>query len=80
MKPSIGRIVHYVARDSADGVYPPTCRAAVITQVNYDVEDTPAEGYIGVAVLNPTGMFFHESCDYDKDHAPGSWHWVERVE
>jgi hypothetical protein len=31
--PSVGRIVHYVARGSADGVFPRTCRAAIITDV-----------------------------------------------
>lgn len=80
MKPSVGRIVHYMARGSADGAYPPVCRAAIITQVHYDVDPDTGEGYVGVAVLNPSGMFFHESIDYDKDSAPGSWHWPERVE
>lgn len=34
MKPSVGRIVHYVSRGSADGKFPKTCRAAIITQVD----------------------------------------------
>ncbi len=33
MTPSVGRIVHYVARGSADGVYPKMCRAATVAQV-----------------------------------------------
>ncbi len=32
-KPAGGRIVHYVARGSADGVFPPACRAAILTEV-----------------------------------------------
>lgn len=32
-KPSVGRIVHYVSRGSADGAYTPECRAAVIAEV-----------------------------------------------
>lgn len=79
MRPSVSRMVHYVARGSLDGVYPPVCRAAVITQVNYDQADG-IEGYVGLCVLNPTGLFFHEDVDYDADNAPGSWHWPERVD
>ena len=99
MKPSIGRIVHYMARGSLDRVYPPVCRAAIITQVDewYELrkeitatiaqgmelpEDmvTNLPGAVGLCVLNPSGMFFHESIDYDEAKAPGSWHWPERVD
>jgi hypothetical protein len=31
--PSVGDRVHYVSRGSADGVYPPACRAATVTEV-----------------------------------------------
>lgn len=31
--PSVGRIVHYVSRGSADGFFKPQCRAAIITVV-----------------------------------------------
>lgn len=59
--PAVGRSVHYVARGSADGVYPPACRAAVITEV----ERIDPDGYrqdgdqpnLGLCVLNPTGIF-----------------------
>lgn len=37
-KPSVGRVVHYVARGSADGVFPPACRAATITDAGSWVE------------------------------------------
>lgn len=54
MKPSIGRIVHYVARGSADGRFPKVCRAAIITEVSPDVPTV-----VGLMVANPTGLFFH---------------------
>lgn len=79
MRPSVGRVVHYVARGSADGVFPPACRAATVTEV--------AGGddmLIGACVQNPTGLFFHSvaagGVAYDQDKTPGSWHWPERVE
>lgn len=87
MKPSVGRIVHYVARGSADGVYPKACRAAVITEV------WTGEELVSVCVLNPTGVHWHTGCKYDPGepvenwinthsptYVPGTWHWPERVE
>ena len=84
-QPSVGRIVHYVSRGSADGVYQPECRAAIITEVD---EDDPQR--VGLCVLNPTGQFFHAldngGCEhYEPPHQGvhgyrgGTWHWPERV-
>jgi len=81
--PTVGRVVHYLARGSADGVFPPVCRAAHVTDVD---PDDPAR--IGVAVVNPTGLFFHPldagGCTLDGTdpagaRTPGSWHWPERA-
>lgn len=82
--PSVGRIVHYVARGSADGVFPATCRAAIVTEVRD--EDAPAKR-ISLCVLNPTGVFFDqgipEGAPADTDLSVplvgGTWHWPERV-
>lgn len=71
-KPSVGRIVHYTSYGTPGGEYPTECRAAVITEV-YD--DTEA---VGLAVLNPTGMFFNRTVPYNGG-AGGTWHWPERV-
>jgi hypothetical protein len=80
-KPSVGRVVHYMARGSLDGVFPPVCRAATVTEV----AEGDAEGLIGIMVSNPTGLFFHSvaagGCAQDEDgRTPGSWHWPERVD
>lgn len=70
-KPSVGRTVHYVARGSADGKFPPVCRAATVTEV----DDT---GRVGLMVANPTGLFFHPIADdggcayHDGAEQPGS--------
>lgn len=55
-KPSVGRVVHYVARGSADGRFPSVCRSATITEVD-------ADGRVGLMVANPTGLFFHPIAD-----------------
>lgn len=77
----IGRIVHYVSYGTPKGEYESTCRAAIITQVVSlgGVDDiTPPRA--GLAVLNPTGLFFHENLPQsEEDHLPGTWHWPEGV-
>lgn len=76
--PTIGRFVHYVSRGSLDGKFPPTCRAATVTEVGED-------GVVGLCVFNPGGIFFHQlsdgGCAYDDGPQPagGSWHWPERA-
>ena len=82
--PSVGRIVHYVARGSADGVFPVTCRAAVVTEV---AEFSPSHNGIGLAVFHPDGLLFakdiSEGAPMDTDLSVpavgGTWHWPERV-
>ena len=71
--PSTGRIVHYVSYGTEGGEYGKACRAAVVTEVRDS--DT-----VGLAVLNPSGVFFNEA-EYDGRVTPsgGTWHWPEQV-
>jgi hypothetical protein len=75
-RPSIGRMVHYVSRGSADGVFQPACRAATVTEADGTT--------VGLCVQNPNGLFFHPlengGVPFAADNTPGSWHWPERVE
>ena len=68
--PSVGRIVHYRSRGSADGIFKPECRAAIVTEVNTVFN-------VGLAVVNPNGMFFdHDVTNESHDeYIPGGWHW-----
>lgn len=64
MKPSVGRIVHYVSYGRAGGKFPSVCRAAIVTETD------PADpDRIGLTAINPTGMFFHAlsdgGCEYN---------------
>jgi hypothetical protein len=73
VKPSIGRIVHYVSYGTPGGEYASECRAAVVTETVGEV--------VGLAVLNPSGFFFNRDVHHFEDtHPGGSWHWPERVE
>lgn len=72
--PSVGRVVHYTAYGTPGGEYKPACRAAVITEVE-DAGDP--ESLVGLAVLNPTGMFFNQHVPFGE--GGGRWHWPERV-
>lgn len=71
--PSVGRIVHYVAYGTPGGEYPSVCRAAIVTEAK------PDSTGIGLAVLNPTGIFFNPDVQYGANNEPGTWHWPERV-
>ncbi|MDJ0464989.1 hypothetical protein [Streptomyces sp. H27-C3] len=73
--PTVGRIVHYVSRGSADGRYPSTCRAAIVTAVEGE--------QAALAVFNPEGLHFTLSDTPHALSAPlsgGTWHWPERAE
>lgn len=78
MKPSVGRIVHYVSYGTPGGEYHSECRAAVVTEVTGKQEDGHV---VGLCVMNPTGLFFNRAIDQsEEDHRGGTWHWPERVE
>jgi hypothetical protein len=80
MKPSVGRIVHYVSYGTPGGEYTSQCRAAVITAArghdNYLVAQK--EDTVDLCVLNPEGLFFNRNVEYSEDKRGGSWHWPER--
>ena len=92
MKPSVGRIVHYVSYGTPGGEYKSECRAAIVTEVPGDVERPQT---LGLCVLNPTGMFFNRTVPYyegdtghdhageevpERSYGGGAWHWPEREE
>lgn len=95
MRPSVGRIVHYVSYGTPGGEYKSECRAAVVTEVPALLSEQPNDGTAaGLCVLNPEGMFFKQGVPYHEgdtghDHAGeeiparsypgGTWHWPERV-
>lgn len=89
-QPSVGRIVHYVSHGTpvrADGgqAFTARCRAAIVTEVELGVPKSLGGERVGLAVLNPTGIFLHSleagGCKYhDADEPPGgTWHWPERA-
>jgi len=93
MKPSIGRIVHYVSYGTPGGEYTSQCRAAIVTEVDLVGSKILGGDRIGLCAVNPTGQFFHSLADGgsryhqgnpDVDgnllYPGGTWHWPEREE
>lgn len=68
-RPQINQPVHYVARGSADGVFPPVCRAALVTDRGTEETD------VSIVVFNSTGLFFQVDCRHDEAQGPGTWHY-----
>lgn len=66
MKPSVGRIVHYV--DHVQKV----CRAAIITEVQGDK--------VRLHVFLPGGELSPDRVPEDPGKGGYSWHWPERVD
>lgn len=78
MKPTVGRIVHYVSYGTPNGEFKPEHRAAIITAVSGEV-DSVGDPFVDLCVLNPTGLFFNQRVSYDEaPNAGGTWHWPER--
>ena len=69
--PTVGRIVHYQSFGTPGGEYKPEARAAVVTRVHSDT-------YVDLCVLNPGGIFFNTSVQFDADGKPGTWRWPPR--
>lgn len=74
MKPTVGRIVHYVSHGTPGGEYKSCCRAAVVTaaypETPAGVGDTMAAS---LCVMNPTGLFLNEVVRYDEGaETPGA--------
>ena len=73
MTPTVGRIVHYQSFGTPGGEYLPEPRAAIITTV------TSAGGHkVGLAVLNPSGLFFNDAVPFSETPKPGHWNWPPR--
>lgn len=83
-QPTIGAIVHYVSYGTPGGQYSSVCRAAVITEVGpwpggiSEADKHNIAVPVGLAVLNPEGMFFNRECvQSEGGHDGGTWHWPE---
>ncbi len=83
MKPSIGRIVHYVSYGTPGGEYSSACRAAVVTAVETSIADIDQSEFttVDLFVMNPEGIFLNKNVIQDEETKKGgTWHWPEREE
>lgn len=81
MKPTVGRIVHYVSYGTPGGEYQPEHRAAVIAGLNILPGEDQEIHSVSLVVLNPNGLFFNTEVFQDEhEKRGGTWHWPERDE
>ena len=77
-KPTVGRMVYYKARGSADGVFPKVDRAAVVTDVREQApEENPSSAVhyqCRLSVFNPEGLFF--TAWLEQGQEGGQWDWM----
>lgn len=76
MEPTVGRIVYYKSRGSADGKFPPADRAAIVTDVSESEvsKGAPRHFMVRLAVFNPEGMFFTDWLE--QGESGGQWDWM----
>ena len=73
--PTVGRCVYYKSRGSADGIFPKTDRAAIITDVREHAPfSIPAAYDARLAVLNPDGLLFTDWLEQGQEG--GQWDWM----
>lgn len=75
--PTVGRMVYYKARGSADGVFPKVDRAAVITDVRENIKTDLPPGQVfqlRLCVMNPEGLFFTDWLHQGQEG--GQWDWM----
>lgn len=77
--PAIGRVVHYRSYGTPGGEYLPEPRAAIITELAPEGTESAAQGVVGLAILNPTGMFFNTSVPFSETPKAGHWSWPPRT-
>ena len=75
MKPSVGRIVHYI------GVPGDPCRAAIITAVPVE-EEGPKAYHVCLTIFGAFGppLLTHAEVPPGDPTEVHGWHWPERVE
>jgi len=65
--PTVGRIVYYKSRGSADGVFPPTDFASIITKVYSD-------DVVSLVTFSESGFRFEVKCE--RGEGVGQWDWM----
>lgn len=87
IKPSVGRVVHYVepilGSYANEGTGRQTiCRAAMVTFVPENVRHVEGKDIVSLFIFGPsfTSSISAVAHDESTPHVANTWHWPERVE
>lgn len=73
VKPSVGRIVHYVSYGTKNGEYSPECRAGIVTEVGQwvTIEESFTEGEDNARIRVLRQEFHPEACSLSVHNPTG---------
>ena len=78
MKPTVGRIVHYMNLGDADGRFPPETQAAIITGVDAANIGEPVQESrydVDLHIFYLTGQFDMQKVPFSPTAKRGHWTW-----
>lgn len=78
INPTVGRVVYYKARGSADGVFPKADLAAIVTGVREtpgpQAGEKPNGPQVRLCVISPESLSFTDWLDQGQEG--GQWDWM----
>ncbi len=80
MKPSIGRIVHFVPPRDCKGESTLEAYASMISKVNgFGLPGLPAEETVELVTFGPNSLYFQHQVPFAASPTPGCWSWPPKV-
>jgi hypothetical protein len=73
-QPTVGRMVYYKTRGSADGVYPPKNFAAIVTDTHLLGDTDGGRDTVDLVTFGPNGSRYEHNVE--QGEGVGQWDWM----